>query len=137
MAVVLAAAAGCGGGSDATPDGSPEANVGVGRILVDEAGEVGPGDTTDPNHMNLPYDAFVFSGEAMDRVSFLATAEGFSPILKLVESSTGAVLAEWDAEYPTGDNLAYTLAAGGDYEARIYATGGDTGTYTLQVVATR
>lgn len=35
-------------------------------------------------------------------VAVEVTAEEFSPLLKLVEVSTGAVIAEWDPEYEAG-----------------------------------
>jgi len=136
VAAVLSAAAGCGGSPDGGSGVTREGNVASVTILVDASGEIGPGDALAPAHMDLPYDSYTFGGTAMSRVCFEVMTEGFSPILKLVESSTGAVLAEWDAEYPTGDNLVYTLAADGEYEARIYASGGGTGTYALKVFTT-
>jgi len=53
-----------------------------------------------------------------------------------VEVSTGAVIAEWDPVYGTGDALTYTIAGSGSYEARVYAMEDGTGDYTLTITVT-
>lgn len=113
---------GCGGGEEASAD-SP--------AIIEHMGSIGSGDPTDPNHMNLPYEGFTFRAELLDSVALEVDAEGFVPMLKLMEVSTGAVLAEWDSEYADTDHLSYTIASPGSYEARVYATRGGEGDYTL------
>lgn len=124
-AVVLAAVllAGCGGESDMEE---------VSRV-IEEAGAIESGDICDPNHNNFAYDAYEFEAETLDQVRVEVSAEGFSPLLKLVEVSTGAVIAEWDSEYETGFALTYTIAGQGSYEARIYAMENGEGHYTLTI----
>lgn len=113
--------AGCGG----TGDGS-------GRVM-EETGVIDSESPVDPNHGNLSYGSLTFGAERWDRVRVEVSTEGFVPLLKLVEVSTGAVLAEWDPEYPEGDALTYTIAGPGEYEARVYGTRGGSGSYTLRL----
>ena len=126
LATVLPAVilAGCGeadtGGTD-----SP--------MVLEEAGSIEPGDAQDPNHGDLPYDAHTFEAKLGDAVVVKVEAEGFVPLLKLVEVATGAVLAEWEEEYSDEEALTYTIAGPGMYEARVYALEGGTGAYTLTV----
>ena len=60
-------------------------------------------------------------------------AKGFVPLLKLVEVASGAVLAEWEAEYSDDEALTYSIAGPGTYEARVYALENGSGSYTLSV----
>ena len=122
LIAVVIAGFGCGtGGSEEQP------------LDISYSGTVEAGDSTDPNHGNLLYDAYEFEAERFEVVSIGATAEGFSPLLKLVEVETGAVLAEWEAEYSDDEALIYRIAAPGLYEARVYAMEPGTWDYTLTV----
>ncbi len=125
--VLLAGAAiffGCGSGGDATAET---------QRVMEEVGRIDEGDTTDPHHAGLPYDSFIFQAGPLDSVSMEVRAEGFTPLTKIIEVSTGAVLAEWDSEYADSDHLTYTIASSGSYEARVYSTDGGTGDYTLTI----
>lgn len=102
--------------------------------VIEKSGSIEEGDLTDPNHMNFPYDAYNFEAVVGDKVRIEVTAEAFTALLKLVEVSTGAVLAEWDSEYPTGDALIYVIASNGSYEARVYSTNSGTGEYSVKIV---
>ncbi|RKZ07767.1 hypothetical protein DRQ25_10730 [Candidatus Fermentibacteria bacterium] len=104
--------------------------------VIEETGAIESGDTRDPDHSDLAYDAYEFEAEAFDKVRIEVTTEGFSPLLKLVEVSTGAVIAEWDPVYGTDDALTYTIAGAGSYETRIYAIDDDTGAYDLTITVT-
>lgn len=104
--------------------------------MIEKAGAIESSDTCDPNHNDFAYDTYEFEAETLDRVHVEVTAEGFSPLLKLMEVSTGAVIAEWDPEYGTGDALTYTIAGSGSYEARVYAMEDGTGNYTLTITVT-
>jgi len=117
--------AGCG--TDATAD------RGSRQVLVQERGSIDPGDTRDPNHSDLSYDAYTFEAKTLDRVRVEVDTEEFSPLLKLVEVATGAPLWEWDAAYSNEDALTYTISAPGTYEARVYAMDGGTGGYQIIV----
>ncbi|MBN1150281.1 hypothetical protein JXA84_03550 [candidate division WOR-3 bacterium] len=101
---------------------------------IEKTGTIDESDPTDPNHMNFPYDAYTFEAVAGDKVRVEVMTEAFTPLLKLVEVSTGAVLAEWDSEYPTGDALIYVIAGPGEYEARVYSTNSGTGEYSLKII---
>jgi len=125
FALVLA---GCGG----TSETSGSASDGSGTV-VEQTGSIDAGDTRDPNHSDLAYDAYVFDAEGGDVVVVDVTAQGFVPLLKLVEVATGAVLAEWDAEYSDVETLTYTIAGPGKYEARVYALEDGSGTYSFSV----
>lgn len=118
---------GCGGGES---DGEKIV------MVIEKTGAIEFSDTRDPNHSDLAYDAYEFEAETLDLVRVEVTAEGFAPLLKLMEVSTGAVIAEWDPEYGTGDALNYTIAEPGNYEARIYAMENGTGDYTLTISVT-
>jgi hypothetical protein len=118
---------GCGGGED-----EGEENVSV----TEKTGAIESGDTRDPNHSDLAFDVYEFEAETFDMVRLEVTAEGFSPLLKLMEVSTGAVIAEWDPVYGTGDALTYTIAGAGSYEARVYALEDGTGDYILTITVT-
>lgn len=117
----------CGGGEY---DGEEVATV------IEKAGAIESGDTRDPNHGDLAYDAYEFEAETLNQIRVEVTTERFSPILKLVEVSTGAVIAEWDPVYGTGDALTYTIAGSGTYEARVYALENGTGDYNLTITVT-
>lgn len=123
IAVLLA---GCSGQSDVEK---------VARVM-EKVGEIDSSDTRDPNQSDLAYDTYVFEAETFDQVRVEVIAEGFSPLLKLVEVSTGAVIAEWDSEYSSSDALNYTTAGPGSYEARVYAMEDGTGDYTLTIIVT-
>lgn len=128
LSAVLAAVllAGCGGGSDGEETGR----------VIEKAGEIESGDARDPNHSYFAYDTYEFEAETLDQVCIEVTAEGFTPLLKLVEVSTGAVIAEWDSEYSAGDALNYTIAGSGSYDVRVYAMEDGTGDYTLTITVT-
>jgi hypothetical protein len=128
LAACLAALAvtGCGGTAE-------DASTGGSGAVVEKTGSIDAGDTRDPNHSGLAYDAYTFDATRGDAVVVDVTAEGFVPLLKLVEVATGAVLAEWEAAYSDDDALTYTIAGPGTYEARVYALEDGTGTYTLSV----
>lgn len=130
---LLLAAAGCGGGEDS---GASE-TVGEIEETMELAGTIEESDSRDPNHSDLPYDSHTFRARAGDTVVMEVSTEEFSPLLKLVEVDTGAVLAEWEAEYPTGEALEYRIAASGEYEARVYATGGGGGAWRATVDVAR
>lgn len=102
--------------------------------VIEKSGSIEEGDQTDPNHMNFPYDAYTFEAATGDKVRVEVTTEAFTALLKLVEVSTGAVLAEWDSEYPMGDALIYVIASKGEYEARVYSTNSGTGEYSVKIV---
>ena len=102
-------------------------------VLVEQNGSIDAGDTRDSDHSDFAYDAYTFEAKSGDQVSVDVTADGFVPLLKLVEVSTGAVVAEWDAAYPDGAALTSTIAGPGEYEARVYAQEDGTGTYELSV----
>jgi len=132
MALLLAV--GCGGGGEG---GGSETAEGTGETM-ELSGTIEDSDSRDPNHSDLPYDSHTFHAGAGDNVVMEVSTEEFSPLLKLVEVDTGAVLAEWDAEYPTGEVLQYRIAASGEYEARVYAgTGGGGGAYRATIDVTR
>lgn len=130
--VLLLLAAGCGGGES----GGSEATEAT-EETVELAGTIEESDSRDPNHSELPYDSHTIRARAGDTVVMRVSTEEFSPLLKLVEVDTGAVLAEWDAEYPTGEALEYRIAVSGEYEARVYATGGGEGAYRATIDVTR
>ncbi|HET6476094.1 MAG TPA: hypothetical protein VFH93_08470, partial [Thermoleophilia bacterium] len=102
-------------------------------VVVEETGSIESGDTRDPDYNDLQYDAYTFSAETGDAVVIEVTADGFVPLLQLVEVASGADLAEWEAQYSDDDALRYTIAGPGEYEARVYALEGGSGTYTLTV----
>lgn len=106
---------------------------GSSSVVVQEEGSIEPGDTRDPNHSDLPYDAYTFKADLRDVVVVEVKAEGFVPLLKLVEVATGAPLAEWEEQYSEDDALTYTIAGPGEYEARVYALEQGSGTYTVTV----
>ena len=127
---------GCSGNGGEKAAGSNVEEAGA-KVVIEKTGVIEPGDSTDPNHGNLAYDAYKFEARPMSNVRAVVSTKDFSPLLKLVEVATGAVLAEWDAAYPTGDALTYTIAGPGTYEVRVYAMGGDTGSYSIKITATR
>ena len=104
--------------------------------VMEKTGAIGSGDTRDPNHGDLAYDAYKFEAQTFDLVRLEVAAEGFSPLLKLMEVSTGAVIAEWDPVYGEGDALTYTITGPGSYEARVYAIEDGSGDYTLVITGT-
>ena len=128
----------CDGSSGEKAVGSSGEKSG-GKTVIEKAGVIEPGDSTDPNHGNLAYDAYKFAARPLDRVRVEVATENFSPLLKLVEVSSGAVIAEWDAQYPTGDEkaLVYTIAGPGEYEARVYAMRNGKGAYTAKITVSR
>jgi len=130
--ILLLLAAGCGDG-----EGGGSEAAETGGETMELAGTIEETDSRDPNHADLPYDSRTFRARAGDTVIITVSTEEFSPLLKLVEVDTGAVLAEWDAEYPTGEALEYRIAASDEYEARVYATGGGGGAYRATIDVTR
>lgn len=125
LLLLVVLVAGCGG------DSSEEAVIAP--QVIEETGSIETGDLRDPKHSDLAYDAFTFEAERYERVRVEVTAQGFVPLLKLVEVSTGAPLAEWEAAYSDSDALEYTIAGAGAYEARVYAIDKGTGTYTVTI----
>lgn len=119
--------AGCGGGE---PGGEEITSV------IEKTGAIESSDTHDPNHSDLAYDAYQFEADTFNQVRVEVSTERFSPLLKLVEVSTGAVIAEWDPVYGAGDALTYTIAGPGTYEARVYALENGTGDYNLTITVT-
>ncbi len=103
---------------------------------LEETGTIEPGDLIDRNHADLAYDPFDFQVESLDAVTVCIEADGFDPMLKLVEVSTGAVLAEWDSQYALEECLTYTIAGAGVCQARVYALDHGTGDYTVSVTVT-
>ncbi len=110
--LAIALLAGCGGGEGIKKE-IP--------LMIERTGVIESSDTRDPNHNYLSYDAYEFEAETLNQVCIEVDTEGFSPLLKLVEVSSGAVIAEWDSEYSTEDALNYTIAGSGIYEVRIYS----------------
>lgn len=104
---------------------------------MEEVGTIESGDARDPDHMDLAYDGYTFQGRQMDLVTISVEADGFTPLLKLMEVSTGAPLAEWDSQYSESGELTYTLAVSGVYEVRVYSTDEGTGEYTLTIELNR
>jgi len=125
VVLVPSGASGCAGGETGNDTPSP--------LIMQHEGSIGEGDLRDPNHSQLTYDAYAFEAEKYDRVRVEVAAEGFVPLLKLVEVSTGAPLAEWEERYSDEDALTYTIAGPGTYEARIYSVDKGTGDYSLTV----
>jgi hypothetical protein len=121
---VLVLIAACGGGESNTSDT-------VNTVV--ETGAIQADDLRDPNHSDLAYDSYEFEAMAFDTVTVETVSDGFVPLLKLVEVSTGAVIAEWEAEYSPDDNLSYIIAGPGRYEARIYSLDGGMGDYTITI----
>jgi hypothetical protein len=121
--------AGCG-----EEAGSEETATGV---VVEESGSIDPGDAQDPNHGDRLYDSYDFEANKYDEVRIEVAAEGFSPLLLLVEVSTDAQLAEWQEEYSDEDALIYMIAGPGSYEARVYSMDGETGPYQIKVTLNR
>ena len=86
----------------------------------------------DTNHMNFHYAVHTFDAERLDRVTVELVSADFPVLLKLVETETGAPLAEWDQEYSEEASLSYTLAGPGEYQARVYSMDGF-GEYTVKI----
>jgi hypothetical protein len=120
---------GCGGHAVTEPT--------QGQVVLDTQGSIEAGDTRDPNHSDLAYDAYAFEASTFDQVRMEVVTSDFTPLLKLVEAATGAPLWEWDAQYSDQDALTYTIAGPGTYEARVYSMDGDTGVYHLTVIIDR
>ena len=106
---------------------------GVERFELEETGSLEPGDIQDINHAGLAYDPFIVQATLRSTLEAEVTAEGFSPLLKLIEVQTGAVLAEWDSEHSEDDALTYMIAADGEYEVRVYALDDGRGNYTVRI----
>lgn len=101
--------------------------------VIEKNGVIEPGDSTDANHSDLPYDAYTFTAKLGDKVTVKVVTEDFIPLLKLVEVATGAPLAEWDSQYSQDAGLTYTIAGPGKYEVRVYAMQSGTGNYSLRI----
>lgn len=112
--------------------GCGEGGEGV-RLELEETGSIEPGDIQDIYHAGLAYDPFIVEATLMSTLEAEVTADGFSPMLKLIEVHTGAVLAEWDSEHSEDDALTYIIAADGEYEVRVYALDSGTGNYTVSI----
>lgn len=125
LATVLVLA-GCGDQTGAQQTGR--------QVVVEESGSIEPGDARDPDYGDKLYDSYSFEASKYDRVRVEVAAEGFTPLLLLVETSTGAQLWEWQEEYSDEDALLYTIAGPGTYEARVYALEGETGSYLVSVI---
>ncbi len=123
MAVLIAFAA-CGSSEGGTVQTALE---------IVETQTIQEGDLQDPNHGNLYYDCYRFDAMRFDTVCIEVETVPFSPLLKLMEVSTDAVLAEWDSQYSEGNALTYTIASDGTYETRVYSMDGGTGRYTVTV----
>ncbi|MBN1151346.1 hypothetical protein JXA84_09025 [candidate division WOR-3 bacterium] len=121
-------------GGESSEPADTTARVEPTEQIIEKSGTIEEGDLTDPNHMNFPYDAYTFEATTGDKVRVEVTTEAFTPLLKLIEVSTGAVLAEWDSEYPMGDALIYVIAGPDEYEARVYSTNSGTGEYSLKII---
>lgn len=104
--------------------------------VIEETGTIELTDKRDPNHSNLAYDDFTFEAHLLNSIRVEVMADDFTPMLKLVEVATGAILAEWDSVYSTEDALTYMIAAAGMYEARVYAMEDGTGTYSVTITIT-
>lgn len=126
--VVVLLLPGCGDGGGSS---------GAAEVILEENGTIEEGDTPDPDHGGLAYDGYTFEAGQLDRISVSVRAEGFAPLVKLYEVSTGAHLAEWDSRYSEEPSLAYTIASSGSYEIRVYSLDGGTGEYALQVSRSR
>ncbi len=98
-----------------------------------ETGAIESDDLRDPDHSEFAYDSYDFEAETLCRIRVEVDTDGFSPLLKLVEISTGAAIAEWDPVYSTEDAMLYTIAESGSYEVRIYSLDDGTGEYTLTI----
>lgn len=105
------------------------------QIVV--SGEIVDTDSRDPDHSGLLYDPVIFDASLLDHVRVEVEASDFQPLLKLIECSTGAVLAEWDPMYAEDDALEYTIALTGAYEARVYSFDGASGEYTVRITISR
>lgn len=125
VALLLSIVAGCGGGESKSEALSP--------LVLEHQGSVDAGDLRDPNHSDLAYDAYSFEAKKYDHVRVEIAADDFVPLLKLVEVSTGAPLAEWEEQYSEEDALTYIIAGPGMYEARVYAIDKGTGAYALTI----
>lgn len=124
--------AGCGQRDGRKNEKSPAKNESR-PVEINQAGIISPEDATDPDHAGLVYDPHIFNAEFGDKVLVTVQTEDFDPLLKLVEVSTGAVLAEWDPKYSGTEGLNYTIAGTGKYEARVYAMKKGTGNYSLTI----
>lgn len=122
---------GCGSGEEGVGEEIPAPDSGFQGL--DTEGAIEEGDARDPDHANRLYDSYAFGAEMGDKVRIRVSTESFAALLKLVEASTGAVLAEWDSQYPTGEVLEYVIAASGEYEARVYSNDDGTGEYRLVI----
>jgi hypothetical protein len=118
--------AACGSGENTTVQTALE---------IVEIQAIQEGDLQDPDHGNLYYDGYQFDAMKFNTVRIEVETRAFTPLLKLMEVSTGAVLAEWDSQYSDGDALTYTIAADGINQARVYSLDGGTGEYTVTINA--
>ncbi|OPX31205.1 MAG: hypothetical protein B1H09_03445 [Gemmatimonadaceae bacterium 4484_173] len=116
-----------------TACGSNESRIEQTALEIVEVEAIQDGDLQDPDHGNLYYDGYQFDAARLNTVRIEVETDSFTPLLKLMEVSTGAVLAEWDSQYSNSDALTYTIAADGAYEARVYSLDGGKGEYTLTV----
>lgn len=116
--------AGCGG---------QRQELQVSQEVMEFREEISEDDERDPQHGDLVYDSWEFHASLLDSVALEVETESFQPLLKLVEGSTGAVLAEWDPEYSDACGLEYVIASDGDYMARVYSMDGSTGPYSIRI----
>jgi len=132
MVILLVVSPGCSKDSSSNGKKQPQQKNSTGQ-MIEKTGVIEEGDSTDPNHSNLPYDAYTFNAQFGDKVAVKVSTKDFIPLLKLVEVSTGAPLVEWDSKYSPGEGLTYTIAGPGEYEVRVYAMKSGTGNYSLQI----
>lgn len=101
--------------------------------VVEEQGVIQPGDATDYHYGDQVYDQYDFQVSSLSTVTVEVEADGFLPMLVLVEDATGAVISEWDSRYSEGSCLTHRIPASGVYQARVYAAGNGTGSYTVSI----
>ncbi|MFO7627829.1 MAG: hypothetical protein R6V62_11275 [Candidatus Fermentibacteraceae bacterium] len=101
-------------------------------VTIEATGVLTAESPVDSNHMNFHYTVHTFQGERWDRVNVELLSADFPVLLKLVETATGAPLAEWDQEYSEETSLSYTIAGPGEYQVRVYSMAGS-GEYTVNI----
>lgn len=105
-------------------------------VITEATGVLTAESPVDTNHMNFHYSVHAFHGERWDRVTVELVSADFPVLLKLVETSTGAPLAEWDQEHSEETSLSYTIAGPGEYQARVYSMAGF-GEFTVNITVRR
>jgi hypothetical protein len=128
LTVALMLSGSCGGGGEEQT--SEEEIMRMSGILED-------GDLRDPDFGDRLYDGYTFDAAVLDTVSISLTSSDFHAVLSLAEVSTDAELAQWDQEYSSGECLTYVVAAAGEYEARVYSSTEEGGSYDLTIAVVR